>query len=255
MSRQLRRFSKSNIYHIIIKGIDDSNIFYDDMDRNVFLEKIKLTQKNFNYRVYAYCLMNNHVHMVIGVKDEFLSKAIQSLTIRYVSYFNKKYDRKGPFVQNRFKSKNIENLKYFLDVCRYIHRNPEKAKIEKTNNYKWSSYKEYLGKEKIITKNLLMHYFNNDINAFIKYTLKEDTFIEIANLTDFELCTHITDDELANIILKKYKLNSINEIISYFKENKSIIKDLKNIKGTNQNQISRITRVDRRTIRKFWNTQ
>ena len=78
--------------------------------------------------------MSNHVHMVIEVPNENLSKAIQSLTIRYVSYFNKKYDRKGPFVQNRFKSKNIENQRYFLEVCRYVHRNPEKQELKKQAN-------------------------------------------------------------------------------------------------------------------------
>ena len=133
MTRQIREFSNSNVYHIIIKGNNDSVIFYDDMDRNVFLDRIKLTKDEFKYKVYAYCLMSNHVHLVIEVPNEHLSKAIQSLTIRYVNYFNKKYDRKGPFVQNRFKSKNIENQRYFLEVCRYVHRNPEKAGIEKTS--------------------------------------------------------------------------------------------------------------------------
>ena len=89
--------------------------------------------------------MDNHIHLVIRIEDEFLSKAMQSLSIRYSQYFNYKYERTGPFFQNRFKSKNVENLKYFLEVCRYIHRNPEKAKMSKTEDYDWSSYKEYIG--------------------------------------------------------------------------------------------------------------
>ena len=67
MTRPIREFSNSNLYHIIIKGNNDSLIFYDDMDRNVFLDRINLTKEEFKYKVYAYCLMSNHIHMVIDV--------------------------------------------------------------------------------------------------------------------------------------------------------------------------------------------
>lgn len=254
MPRPLRSFSISKVYHVILKGINDSDIFYTNQDRFVFLEKIKLSKKEFPFSVYAYCLMSNHVHLVIGVQDKFLSKAIQSLTIRYVSYFNKQYERKGPFVQNRFKSKNVENQKYFLDVCRYVHRNPEKAGITKTSNYKWSSYSEYLGKEDIIDKKVLLHYLDNDIDNFIKYTNKVESIEELMNSADFELSNKIQDDEIIEIIIRQFKLNSAEEIISYFKnkKNKLLIVKLKNIKGITKAQLSRITRIDKKTIGKIW---
>ena len=75
--------------------------------------------------------MDNHIHMVIRIEKEFLSKAMQTLMIRYVHYFNKKYKRTGTLLQNRFKSKNVENQRYFLEVCKYVHRNPENAGITK----------------------------------------------------------------------------------------------------------------------------
>lgn len=224
------------------------------MDRNVFLERIKITKKEFNYKVYAYCLMSNHVHLVIEVPQEKFSKSIQSLTIRYASYFNKKYDRKGPFVQNRFKSKNIENQRYFLEVCRYVHRNPEKAGIEKTNNYKWSSYNEYISKERIIDKKVLMYYLNNSIENFVKYTNKVEDIQEIMNYADFELNNRLNDEELMKIILKRLNFNNIEEVINFFK-NKENIKDvekLKDIKGINKSQLSRIIRIDRKNISKYW---
>ena len=254
MTKQIRKFSTSDVYHIIIKGNNDSDIFYDDMDRKIFIEKVKLTKKEFKYKVYAYCLMSNHVHMVIEVPRENLSKAIQSLTIRYVSYFNKKYDRKGPFVQNRFKSKNIENQRYFLEVCRYVHRNPEKAGIEKTNNYKWSSYNEYISKERIIDKKVLMYYLNNSIENFIKYTNKVEDIQEIMNYADFELNNRLNDEELMEIILKRLNFNNIEEVINFFKNKENIryIEKLKDIKGINKSQLSRIIRIDRKNISKYW---
>lgn len=256
MSRLPRTFSNSKIYHIISKGIDDSDIFYTDQDRFVFLEKIKLAKEEFPFSLYAYCLMSNHVHMVMGVQDEFLSKAIQSLNIRYANYFNTIYQRKGHFFQNRFKSKNVENQKYFLDVCRYVHRNPEKAGIAKTNHYRWSSYSEYLGKEKLIEKRVLLHYLDNNINNFIKYTNKAETITELMNSADFELENKLRDDELIEIIIKRFELTSAQEIISHFKkkENKVMIKELKNISGVNKTQLSRVTRLDQKTISKLWDS-
>ena len=199
--------------------------------------------------------MDNHVHLVIEIDKESLSVAIQSLTIRYASYFNKKYDRKGPFVQNRFKSKNIENQRYFLEVCRYVHRNPEKAGIEKTFNYKWSSYKEYIYDEKIIDKKVLMYYLNNNIEDFIKYTNKAESIEEIMNFADFELENKLNDKDLIEIILRKCELNSVNEIIPYFKnkENRPIIKELKNINKIKVEQLSRVIRVNKPAIKKLWN--
>jgi len=254
LSKYIREFSNSKIYHIIIKGIDESTIFYDDEDRNVFLNKLKVTKKKFKYKILAYCLMNNHVHLVISIENENLSKGIQSLIIRYASYFNRKYDRKGPFVQNRFNSKKVESQRYFLEVCRYVHRNPEKAGIEKTDKYKWSSYHEYIGKEKIIDRRFLMHYLGNDINNFTEYTTKKESKQEVNRLAEFEMIRKLSDDIVIKIILEKFKFNSVDEIINYFKNEKNYekIKVLKEIQGTNPTQIRRIIRVSRRLIEKHW---
>ncbi len=256
MSKYLREFSNSKIYHIIIKGIDEGTIFYDDEDRNVFLNKLKITKKKFNYLIFAYCLMNNHVHIVLSIENEQLSRGIQSLIIRYASYFNKKYDRKGPFVQNRFNSKKVENQRYFLEVCRYVHRNPEKAGIEETNKYKWSSYHEYIGKEVIIDKKILMYYLNNNIDNFIKYTNKYESRQEINKVAEFEMIRKLNDDIVIKIILEKMKFSSVDEIINYFKNEKNYekIKNLKDIQGSNITQISRIIRVSRYLVKKIWNS-
>lgn len=253
MPREHRTFSHSNIYHIVIKGLDDTDIFYDNEDRQIFLEKIKDSKNKFKYQVYAYCLMSNHVHLVIRVDNNNLSKAMQSLNIRYSKYFNRKYDRKGNFVQNRFFSKNIENQNYFLEVCRYIHRNPEKAGISKTDNYKWSSYKEYINKEKIINKKILMHYLGNNISRFIEYTNKKENINELINITEFEMTSQITDNELIEIILTKFNLYEENQIMKYFKDknNKTKIKEIAQIKGTSLRQIARVIRVNRETVRKI----
>ena len=81
--------------------------------------------------------MSNHVHFVIRVSDDFLSKVMHSLEIRYSGYFNKKMNRTGHLFEDRYFSKKVENEEYFKTLCKYVHRNPEKAGIEKTENYKF----------------------------------------------------------------------------------------------------------------------
>ncbi len=256
MSRQPRTFAYSQIYHIILKGIDGHDIFYDNKDKDFFLKQIQITKQTFNYIVYSYCLMSNHVHLVIKCKNELLSKAIQSLSIRYVSYFNKKYERTGHLFQGRFKSKSVENQKYFLELCRYIHRNPEKAGIALTQNYEWSSYKEYLGETKIINKNVLLHYFNNNLKDFVYYTTNTLDIDDVEDFVEYELINKLNDAQLASIIMKKFNLSNIGQINLFFKtRNKLLLKeDLKkisSINGTNITQISRVIRISRNIIQRL----
>lgn len=201
--------------------------------------------------------MNNHVHLVINIQDYSLSKAIQSLLIQYVHYFNRKYQRIGPLLQNRFKSKNVENKSYFLNLCRYVHQNPENAGISKVADYQWSSYHEYLSKEKIIDKKVLLFYFNNDINEFIKFTNFFNKSDSTDDLADLELISKLSDDKLSQILLKKFSLNSIDDISPLFTKTNpekltELILSLKTISGTNMTQLSRIIRVNRKAIEKIW---
>jgi len=257
MPRGIRVFSNSKVYHIIFKGIDNQDIFYDNQDRKVFLKHLSITKQEYNYNIYSYSLMTNHIHMVIRSEKEFLSKAMQSLMVRYVQYFNKKYKRTGTLVQNRFKSKNIETERYFLEVCRYVHRNPENAGIAKTEEYEWSSYKEYIGKAKLIDKDVLLHYFNNDIKEFIEFTAKGNTQEYLNELSEYELIRKLTDEDVSNIIMKIFEIKDVCDIPYYFKnlrktELQEAIQKLKQIQGSNKTQISRIVRITRKVIERIW---
>ena len=99
-----------------------------------------------------------------------------------------------------------------------------------------------------------MHYLGNDINIFIEYTTKKESKQEVDRLADFEMIRKLSDDIVIKIILEKFKFNSVDEIINYFKNEKNYekIKTLKEIQGTNPTQIRRIIRVSRRLIEKHW---
>ena len=104
MPRVARGKSCTKVYHIILRGNDKQDIFFDNQDYIKFIKEIVNTKEKYNYDLYAYCLMTNHVHMVIYDKESVLSKIMQSLEVAYSSYFSKKYEKVGHLFQNRFLS-------------------------------------------------------------------------------------------------------------------------------------------------------
>lgn len=98
MPRIQRKLGYTKVYHAIIRGIDKQDIFFESKDYQYFLKILKETKEKYQYDVYAYCLMNNHVHLVIFDKKDEISKIMQTIEIRYSIYFNKKYERTRTFI-------------------------------------------------------------------------------------------------------------------------------------------------------------
>ena len=140
MSRKPRQFVDSGIYHVILRGNNRQNLFIDETDRKFFIERLKKYSAELKIDVYAYCLMNNHVHILIGNGNDGMSLLIQKIANSYVFYFNRKYDRCGHLFQGRFKSEPIQDECYFKTVFRYILQNCENAGISRIDKYKWNSF-------------------------------------------------------------------------------------------------------------------
>ena len=145
MPRLPRQNSDSGIYHIMLRGINQQTIFEDDEDYFKFVETLENYKAISGYKLFAYCLMSNHIHILIKVEKEDLDLIMKRIAGRYVYWYNWKYYRKGHLFQDRFKSEPIEDDSYFLTVLRYIHQNPVKAGIVKSiDDYLFSSYNNYL---------------------------------------------------------------------------------------------------------------
>ena len=153
MPRKLRVPSPTGIYHVMQRGINRDDIFFDDIDL-LKMEKIlrslaKPLDKNGNpkpplCKIYAYCLMTNHIHLLIAELDESISDIVKRLGVAYVSYFNKRRKRTGPLFEGRFRSEPVDDFNYFVTLLHYIHYNPVKAGMVKMPGwYKWSSWHEY----------------------------------------------------------------------------------------------------------------
>ena len=163
MPRKARKKSESGIYHIMMRGINRQNIFEEDDDNMKFLQILEQYRDKCGYDIYAYCLMGNHVHLLLKIGEEPLEQVMRRICGSYVYWYNWKYQRIGNLFQDRFKSEPIEDDKYFLIVLRYIHQNPLKAGLIKDiEKYKWSSYGEYLGEVKLVNADYVLKIFNTD---------------------------------------------------------------------------------------------
>jgi len=148
MPRGARQVSRSGVYHIMFRGNERRDIFVNDEDRVRFIQLLAEKSMEEGFSVYAYCLMDNHVHILLSGTHEGLSRLVKRINTSYVYYFNKKYDRVGHLFHDRYKSEAVENDTYLLEAVRYIHNNPIKAgMVGEASDYKWSSYRLYLAPE------------------------------------------------------------------------------------------------------------
>lgn len=142
MPRQPRLVIAGYPCHIILRGNNRCAVFHSDKNRRFFIECIEDAKKRTKSKLYAYCLMTNHTHLLIEPSSEDgIAKMIQSVGRRYVQYINQAYKRTGTLWEGRFKSSLISKDEYLLACSRYIELNPVRAKmVEKPGDYPWSSY-------------------------------------------------------------------------------------------------------------------
>lgn len=148
MPRVSRQLSETGIYHVMLRGNERRKIFLSDEDRKRFIEILSEKSRENEFSVLAYCLMDNHVHLLIREGKNQIDRVMKRIGVSYVYYFNKKYKRTGHLFQDRFKSEPINDDRYLLAAVRYIHNNPVKALIvQEPDRYQWSSYNAYISKD------------------------------------------------------------------------------------------------------------
>ena len=144
MPRTARKASLSNIYHVMMRGVNRQAIFENDGDRLHFMSVLKECKEISGFRLHAFCLMPNHLHFLIEPAGEPLDLVFRRIGVRYAVWYNHKHQRVGHLFQDRFRSENVENDLYYMTVLRYILQNPMKAGLEPhLGTYRWSSYPAY----------------------------------------------------------------------------------------------------------------
>jgi len=131
-------------YHVLSRGNEGKDIFYDDKDRKVFIDTMGEVSQRFDVDLFAFVLMSKHYHFILRTNRANISRAMQWLGLTYTRRFNNRHYRSGHLFQGRFKSIVVENDAYVVELSCYVHRNPLRARmVKRLMDYKWSSYPVY----------------------------------------------------------------------------------------------------------------
>ncbi|HHV97082.1 MAG TPA: transposase [Clostridiaceae bacterium] len=185
MPRTARKKSSECMYHIMSRSISEVDLFKCDEDKEYYLRLLKRYKEMYHCKIYAYVLMNNHVHIFIDPCGYDISSFMRCLSSAYVAYFNKKYKRHGHLFQGRFASSIVNNDTYCLTLSAYIHNNPKDLPgyACREEEYKYSSYGIYTGfredTEGIIDVDFILGYFGGDNEtARVKYKMFTESMKE-----------------------------------------------------------------------------
>jgi putative transposase len=163
MARPLRIAFPGAFYHVLVRGNQRQDVFFDNQDRQAYLERVKRYKNELQFIFYAYALMVNHVHLLIETPTASISKIMQRINLTYTQYFNKKYEKVGHLFQGRYKALLCDRDEYLLSLIRYIHLNPVRANLVKEpQDYPWSSHRDYLaGKEDLVDTKRALRFFSD----------------------------------------------------------------------------------------------
>jgi putative transposase len=166
MARKPRIEYEGAFYHVITRGNQRQRVFKDRDDYERYLTILADYKVRYDYVLYAYVLMSNHVHLLIETKEKPLSKILQGINQSYTIYFNKRYGLVGHLFQGRYKAILCEKDAYLLSLVKYIHLNPMRARVVKNfEAYPWSSHRSYVGRgrnEGIVDTDPVLRMFSED---------------------------------------------------------------------------------------------
>ncbi len=261
MPRRAREKSVTGIYHVMLRGTNRQDIFEDRADYWKFLKLLHQQTSPEDElghpqpprcTVYAYCLMTNHVHLLIRAAGVDIASPMRSIAISYVQYFNAKYDHSGHLFQDRYKSEPVNQMSYFITLLRYIHQNPVAGgMVRKVEDYAWSSWCEYDGSESCAFRICDTEYVFNQVSPEELYALVNEPLPKAMNILDFnnEAVVRVSDELLRAYFSEICQERHPKALLHHDREERNrIILQLKKYGGSIR-QISRITGVSEGIIR------
>lgn len=244
MPRQARRMSSTGYMHIIIRGIGRQLLFEEDSDYQYYLTMLEKYSMETGVRICAYCLMENHVHLLVHGEKEQIVLFMKKSNVNYAGWFNWKYERTGHLFQDRFKSEPVEDEKYLFTVFRYILRNPEKAGICPASEYRWSSYHLFENPPQFMELDLFRKQLKNTMQYHAFLCLENDD-----ECLEFREAPH-NDEWAKSVIQKELGIRSGTELQNLDRNlrNAALIK--LRTKGLTIRQIERLTGINRNIVQR-----
>ena len=263
MPRQMRKRSGTGIYHVMLRGINRQDIFEDESDYQQMIACLRTLTERYDESglslpplctFYAYCLMSNHIHLLIREREDTVSEVVKKLGIIYAHYFNKKYGRNGHLFQDRFRSEPVDSMEYFIVLLRYIHQNPVKSGLVKTvEDYPWSSWGEYIGKDVqgeafCAVSTVLTRIARQDLVEWVGTSV--EGYADILDI-DTEERRSLSDDDIRTFMLNTYGIANPLMVQSLEKIRRNCV--LKSVKdyGAGVRQLSRLTGISFGIIQKL----
>ena len=230
----------------MLRGINQQQIFEDREDYEKFLEILKDCKAICEFKLFAYCLMGNHVHLLIQEGTESLEQVFKRLCGRFVYWYNVKYRRVGHLFQDRFKSEPVDSDEYFFTVLRYIHQNPTKAGLRKSvEGYAYSSYIEYFNENSFVDRDYVLNLMTMDEFVGLNKKVVDTSCMDIAE----KAIIRVTDEQAKELIHKISKCENISDFQSLdTKQRDKYLKKLKE-QGLSIRQLSRLTGISFGVIR------
>lgn len=253
MSRSL---SPTDVYHITVRAIDGHIIFHNDDDLKLYYTCLKRYIAHYKITLYAYCIMSNHVHLLVKSELSQMGKFMQSLTISFTKNYNKRFRRTGPLFQGRFKSECIETIDYFLNTLRYIHLNPVKANLATLHTLNaYNSYHEYTVGPILCDTHDILTYFGKTSESQKKYFVlfhqnyEKELLLQTLSNDFYKNHSLIIDDLQASQLIKSLTgFDTPKRIGEMSKEKKRAFVALLKQQHLSIRQISRLTGISRGQI-------
>ncbi len=248
MPRQPRQFGNSGYMHLIVRGIGKQILFENQDDYSFFLAILRRFSTETSVSILAYCLMENHVHLLVHDEQHHSPLLMKKIGVSYSRYFNRKYKRSGHLLQDRYRSEPIETDGSLIRVFRYILNNPEGAGLCPASSYPWSSYSQY-GKANTLADTHLLRELIGDENQYAAFlsAKNQDRFMEYDDSP--------RSDEWAKDIIRSYLSAESGTILqSYDRARRdNALRALKK-KGLSIRQLERLTGINRGAIQKAVNS-
>jgi putative transposase len=168
MPRKPRIHFLGAVYHVILRGNAGAPIFFEVRDRYRLYLFLQQTVERFHCRIHGFCLMSNHIHLIMQVAEVPLLRIMQSLALRYTKWINYTQGRTGHVFQGRYKALLLDADAYMLELVRYIHLNPVRAGIASTaEEHPWSGHRAYVGMEVVpwLTTDWVLSFFSDKAEA------------------------------------------------------------------------------------------
>lgn len=219
MSRISRKDFDSGFFHIMIQGINKEYIFKNKRDKEKYLFILKKYYSQYDVKIIAYCIMDNHAHFIIHTKNiDEMSKYMHRINTLYAIDYNRINKRNGYVFRDRYKSQYIYDRSYLYKCLKYIHMNPVKAGIVKfEQEYKYSSYNDYKAKTEYINDEIIQLVFKNEENYIELFDNINDIDVEIMDIDN--------DNENFENAIKNYESKN-NIKIQSIKKDKVVLKNL-----------------------------